>query len=1056
MSWQPKTNEWYISQLRKEQNKMRDFVFKNAKVNTQGINLGGLGGKSGSTSGTSTFRPTLQIVTRKSDSQTTSTWDRIKASTTCIKVQEAGTNTNGSNRDPSTTNPTVKWIDGVKQDGQILILTPKEGKTLTLERYGNIDLDSNITVNDNQFVYLQWYADKKTYDGSSNLISTGAFAVMNTSTTVSGGASQTLNNLTDPTAVNQDLLPDNTAGSTPDRSLGSATKVWADAYIKNVYNTDTIKTPSSDHTMQFVTGGGQRLAVSDNSTTAAGYVELFGAIAGSGDTQTKPEFKTVSTDASPANNDMIGGYAFDGFNAATSRVTYSRIDARSVVITNGAEVGDLRVFLRDGGGNLDPMFEVNHIGILLPTSNHATPSTDGSIYKDSSGNVMVRTGGATKSLSTVGTATVSKLDDVGDCTIGSTISANTVLKEYNGGWVDGLIGNDQVASNAAIVTSKLAITNSDFSGVFGSITGIGTQAQTLNMNANNIESVEHLILGVALSAPITHGSIYAGASEVYIRAGSTTYPIAAKLNSIPATLDDLSDTSIGGTPSANTVLKWSGSAWVDGNVLDANIDGTITWAKINKSGSVLDDIGDCVIGSTPSNNTVLKYVSGTGWVDGNVENVNIDAGADIAQSKMADVTNMRVLGNTSGSSTTPQEVTIYDEDNMSSNSNTGIATQQSIKAYVTSQVGGATTELDNLGTTSINADLIPQSGKDLGTSSNQWTDLWVTGVAYLDAIGFGTTAMTLPTSDGSANYVLKTAGNGNLDWASVSGASTSFVGFSADNDLTMNTYNIDGLDQLIFSTATSTTSPTWNDSNIGMEASSVGLYFNVPSNDYFTFNIDGDTEFSISASTISASSKRITYVTDPSGAQDAATKNYVDNNSSSFNGTCSFDLLPSGTRKVGSSSNEFQYVYCTYLKLAGGTSKKIDTGGGDIELDGGDIEGVDDIIMNGSGSNINMNGGEIDNVDDISQQSNGICNFSTTNVSGTLSASGTANFHSTVNLNGTNTYAGNSTSDYLRIKSRIDFTGNYVSSSHSIPSTVSGYISVRINGQQGYKIPYYS
>ena len=112
--------------------------------------------------------------------------------------------------------------------------------------------------------------------------------------------------------------------------------------------------------------------------------------------------------------------------------------------------------------------------------------------------------------------------------------------------------------------------------------------------------------------------------------------------------------------------------------------------------------------------------------------------------------------------------------------------------------------------------------------------------------------------------------------------------------------------------------------------------------------------------------------------------------------------------------------------------------------------------MNGSGSNINMNGGEIDNVDDISQKSNGICNFSTTNVSGTLSASGTANFHSTVNLNGTNTYAGNSTSDYLRIKSRIDFTGNYVSSSHSIPSTVSGYISVRINGQQGYKIPYYS
>ena len=75
------------------------------------------------------------------------------------------------------------------------------------------------------------------------------------------------------------------------------------------------------------------------------------------------------------------------------------------------------------------------------------------------------------------------------------------------------------------------------------------------------------------------------------------------------------------------------------------------------------------------------------------------------------------------------------------------------------------------GTTSINADLIPQSGKDLGTSSNQWTDLWVTGVAYLDAIGFGTTSMTLPTGDGSANQIIVTNGSGTLSFADNSGIS---------------------------------------------------------------------------------------------------------------------------------------------------------------------------------------------------------------------------------------------------------------------------------------------
>lgn len=40
--------------------------------------------------------------------------------------------------------------------------------------------------------------------------------------------------------------------------------------------------------------------------------------------------------------------------------------------------------------------------------------------------------------------------------------------------------------------------------------------------------------------------------------------------------------------------------------------------------------------------------------------------------------------------------------------------------------GGATTELDNLGTTSINADLLPQATKDLGSNSNRWAETHTT------------------------------------------------------------------------------------------------------------------------------------------------------------------------------------------------------------------------------------------------------------------------------------------------------------------------------------------
>jgi len=54
----------------------------------------------------------------------------------------------------------------------------------------------------------------------------------------------------------------------------------------------------------------------------------------------------------------------------------------------------------------------------------------------------------------------------------------------------------------------------------------------------------------------------------------------------------------------------------------------------------------------------------------------------ITKAKIENVANMKVLGNTSGSATSPQEVAILDEDNMSSDSATSLATQQSIKAYV--------------------------------------------------------------------------------------------------------------------------------------------------------------------------------------------------------------------------------------------------------------------------------------------------------------------------------------------------------------------------------------
>ena len=67
---------------------------------------------------------------------------------------------------------------------------------------------------------------------------------------------------------------------------------------------------------------------------------------------------------------------------------------------------------------------------------------------------------------------------------------------------------------------------------------------------------------------------------------------------------------------------------------------------------------------------------------------------------------------------------------------------------------------------------------DLGSSSYEYKDLYVDGTAYLDAIGMGSTAMTLPAADGSANQVLKTDGSGTLSWSTSSGGASNVTGLS--------------------------------------------------------------------------------------------------------------------------------------------------------------------------------------------------------------------------------------------------------------------------------------
>ena len=93
--------------------------------------------------------------------------------------------------------------------------------------------------------------------------------------------------------------------------------------------------------------------------------------------------------------------------------------------------------------------------------------------------------------------------------------------------------------------------------------------------------------------------------------------------------------------------------------------------------------------------------------------------------KMQNIASSKVIGRITASSGSPEEVSILDEDAMSSNSNTSLATQQSIKAYVDNNRGN---EVAILTGTIANGATIPLPG---GYTQAQCK--WMVGVGTISS-----------------------------------------------------------------------------------------------------------------------------------------------------------------------------------------------------------------------------------------------------------------------------------------------------------------------------------
>ena len=126
-----------------------------------------------------------------------------------------------------------------------------------------------------------------------------------------------------------------------------------------------------------------------------------------------------------------------------------------------------------------------------------------------------------------------------------------------------------------------------------------------------------------------------------------------------------------------------------------------------------------------SSGTVVSIASGTGL-----------AGGPITSSgtlSLASIANLRALGNVSGGSAAPVAIDIKDEDAMTSDSDTALATQQSIKAYVDAQVAAGTVSKYSTGWFNNNGAGLSSGSAYTFTHGLGTADLTIT--MYLSATG---------------------------------------------------------------------------------------------------------------------------------------------------------------------------------------------------------------------------------------------------------------------------------------------------------------------------------
>ena len=308
-----------------------------------------------------------------------------------------------------------------------------------------------------------------------------------------------------------------------------------------------------------------------------------------------------------------------------------------------------------------------------------------------------------------------------------------------------ILNLDTMATAATDANTVSTLVKRDSSGNFSATTITASLIGAASLNI--LSSTKGVADGVAEldgSGKVPASQLPSYVDDVLEYANLAALPVTGETGKIYVTLD------------TNTCHRWTGSIYVEissGGVTDAIVDGVTTVAPSQNA------VFDALAGKVATNALIIGATKTKITYD---TKGLVTAGADATTADIADSSDKRyitdaqqtVLGNTSGTNT-------GDQTSVSGNSGSTdalksatttiavngaaapsvgqvlTATSDSAASWQTPAAAGANTTLSNLGSTAINANLLPALASDnlldLGAVNKTFKDIYVSGMNLVDA-----------------------------------------------------------------------------------------------------------------------------------------------------------------------------------------------------------------------------------------------------------------------------------------------------------------------------------